>query len=349
MDSRKYLWEDTIHYYGASESIINTGTFGFDPETEATDVPFGLEPVYSIFAAPFAFLWPGNFLPIRIAQSFIITLSCLLFYRMLRLFLGRGFALFGAALYLFYPFHVFFSGMILPEAIYLPALVCFSYLTLMYVDRKKTKYLYGSIAMLAVLGHIKVASWSMGLVSMFAFFLVSTRISRALIIRALVCAAIFFAICVPWGVRNYVVYEKICIPRNFRAKKGNTALSKVAKKRGQKGLEVGTFACRLFSPALTSVAAENRFTEPLSQYASIVSVTPILAAVLLLPFFRRDRKVALLYALLIAYSLPYLVLGGQTRYRLPIDFVMIASLAILAERLASRFGLLKTEGIGQEV
>lgn len=343
MDNRKCLWEDAIHYYGAAENLVNTGAFGYDPEIDDEDVPFGLEPVYSLFAAPFAFFWPGNFLPIRIMQSLIITLSCLLFYRILRVFLGKGFALSGAALYLFYPFHIFFSGMILPEGIYMPVLVGFTYLTLMYIERKKTKYLYGSIAVLALLGHIKVTSWSLGLVSMLAFFLVNTRINRALLVRALVCAAIFFAICIPWGVRNYVVYEKISIPRNFRARKGNTALNKMVKKQTKSGFKAGTYACRLFSPTLMSVASENRFNQNLSQYVSIVSVTPLLAACLLLLFFRRDRKIVFLYVLLFSYSLPYLAFGGQTRYRLPIDFVMIAFLAILSENLTGRFGLLKTE------
>ena len=85
----------------------------------------------------------------------------------------------------------------------------------------------------------------------------------------------------------------------------------------------------MFSPGLTRVDSANKFNQPLYKCASIAVATPLLLATLVLPIFRRDRLVLFLYLIFFSYCLPYLLLRGQTRYRIPIDFVMISFLIIL--------------------
>lgn len=325
MDNDKYYWEDTIHYYSAAESLVSSGNFGMDPERPAMQLPYGLEPVYPLFLAPVLLLFPSGFLGIRIIQSIVIAVSVFLFYKIMRLFVNRKLALFGTTLYLFYPFYVYFSGVILPEAIYMPALVLYVYLILMYVCRRKTKYLYLSIALLALLGHLKVTSWSLGLVNAVAFLVINSRLNKQFIIRGVACAVIFLAFCLPWGVRNYVLHGRIALPRNYASYDGRSELTRKFSRRSSLKQNVTS----LFSPVLTRVDSSNKFNQPLYQYVSIAVVTPLLIATAVLLFFKRNRMALFLYLVFFSYCLPYLLLQGQTRYRLPIDFVMIFFLVIL--------------------
>lgn len=328
MDSNKYYWEDTIHYYGAAKSLASEGNFGTDPERPKERRPYGLEPVYPLFLAPLLLLFPSGFLAIRLVQSIVIVASAFPFYKIMRLLVHRKLALFGATLYLFYPFYVFFSGVVLPEAIYLPALVLFVYLVLMYVCRHGPKYLYLSVALLAVMGHLKVTSWSLGIVMAVAFLAINHRLNKQFLIRAVACTLIFLAICLPWGVRNYAIHGKIGLPRNRLTGLtggGSTETIQVLSER----FSLRQNILLLFSPGLTRVNSVNEFSRSPYKCMSVAVVTPLLIATAILLFFRRDRLVLFLYVVFFSYCLPYLLLRGQTRYRLPIDFVMILFFAIL--------------------
>jgi 4-amino-4-deoxy-L-arabinose transferase-like glycosyltransferase len=325
MDNNTAYWEDTIHYYGAAKSLISNGHFGIDPERPALQLRYGLEPVYPLFLAPLLLIFRNGFLGIRIVQSIVIAVSSLLFYKINRVFVDRKFALLGSALYLFYPFYIYFSGVILPEAIYVPVLVLYTYLVLMYIKRRKTKYLYLSIALLAFLGHLKVTSWSLGLVSAVAFLTINHRLNKQFFIRAIACALIFLAICLPWGMRNYAIHGRIGLPRNYASTDGRSELTRGFSKRSS----LKKNAIMLFSPNLTKVDSQNKFNRPFYKHISMAVVAPLLIATLILPVFDRRRIVLFLYLILFSYCLPYLLLYGQTRYRLPIDFVMIMFLVIL--------------------
>lgn len=325
LDHNRYYWKDANDYTSAAESLISSGKFG-NLANSLTPKPYGREPVYPILIASLLFVIPHSYLVIRIIQSIIITASSLLFYKVTRMFVDRKLAVFGTFLYLFYPFYVHFGGLVLPEPIYLPGLLLYVYLLLMYVRRHKTKYLYLAVALLAVLGHLKMTSWSMGLVLVLSFFLVNKVFDKTTISRAGICCAIFLIICLPWGIRNYITYGKVTLPRNR---------SRVGGKDTELALEFGKrFSVTknvyyLFVPKLTRVVSVNEFNRPFYHYVSIAAVTPLLIATAVLLFFKRDRLVLFLYLVFFSYCLPYLLLQGQTRYRLPIDFIMILFFVIL--------------------
>jgi len=334
MEHDKYYWEDTIHYYSAAESMFETGSFGFDPERAAAgkQLSYGLEPAYPLFLVPWIWVFGKGYLGIRIVQSLILCLSGIPFFLMLKRLVRDEFALMGTALYLFYPFYVFFSGIITPEAIYPPLLICYVLCTLLYFTDRKPAPLYVSVALLAILGHVKVTSWSLGLVTAVVFLWRSPFPSRKFAVRAVVSFFIFLLVCLPWGIRNYRLHGRIALPRNYSTEPGGSELQKKLSARS------GTlqYAGNLFSPGLTKVDSRNKWNHPIYQWVSVACVTPLLIATVLLPFFKRSWPILILYIVFFSYCLPYIVLGGQTRYRLPIDFVMIVFLTILVETVWER-------------
>jgi len=129
-------------------------------------------------------------------------------------------------------------------------------------------------------------------------------------------------------VRNYAIHGNIGLPRNrLTGPTGGdiTETTQVLSERFslQKNIPL------LFSPGLTRVLSVNKFNRSLYECMSFAVVTPLLIATAILLFFRRDRLVLFLYVVFFSYCLPYLLLRGQTRYRLPIDFVMILFFVIL--------------------
>jgi 4-amino-4-deoxy-L-arabinose transferase-like glycosyltransferase len=342
LDDDRWYWEDTIDYYTAANSIVTEGSFGTDPERTDIVLPYGNEPVYPLFMTPFVLALGRSFTAIRIVQSILIVLAVILLYRIITWLTDEWFALLGSAYYLFYPFYIYLGGMLYPESIYMPALVVYVYWTLSYVRSKQTKYFYYSVAWLALLGHLKMTAWSLLLVSAAAFLLSNRKLGRDFFVKGAIAAALFLLVSVPWGLRNYNVYGRISLPRNAGAGPGQ---AEEAEQRSELGRQLtkrqGPLenAYLLFSPDLTRVDSQNKFTSPKVRLASLVSVTPLLIATVALLFLRREMVIYLLYGTLFSYALPYLLIKGQTRYRIPIDFVMIIFFALVVHALWGRLSL----------
>ena len=234
------------------------------------------------------------------------------------------FALLGSTYYLFYPFYILLGGMLYPESIYVAVLVLYVYFTIKYVRQAKTSDLLLSVAVVAVLGHIKMTSWSLIVVTAAAFLMINHKINRELLIRGTLAAFVFLLVSLPWGIRNYQLRGRVSLPRNYASESDE---SEVGRRLNKSEGPVQNFAM-FFSPDVTGAVTENKFKSPLTRLVSLLAVTPLLLATLVLPFLRRGKFIYLLYGTLIAYALPYVLLQARTRYRLPIDFVMIIFLAL---------------------
>ena len=82
-----------------------------------------------------------------------------------------------------------------------------------------------------------------------------------------------------------------------------------------------------FSPSITNIRISGLITQDLI-LISIISVTPLLLATVIGLRRIKELKILLLYAVFFLYSTPFLLFFGQTRYRLPVDFIMIVFLVI---------------------
>ncbi len=333
MENDKYYWEDTIHYYTAAESVLEGNGFGNNPEFTDKEVPYDAGPVYPLFLAPFVLLSKGNFLIIRLVQQLIYVLSAFLIYKMLLMHVSKTYALIGSFLFLFYPFYIYFGGLILTEGIYTPLLIAYIYYTLVYYKRGEIKKFYISIVLLALLGHIKVQTWSLCLVSMIVFFYNQRFLNWTLLKRGFITLVIFIAICTPYGIRNYQNRGTIALPRNSGFDTEESELKHRFKTRDNLLVNTANF----FSPSLTGVDSTNKFTGNLYSLISIVSVIPLILGMLILPLFRRNKSIGFLYLILASYALPYIILFARTRFRVPIDFIMIMFLTLLIAEIWKRF------------
>ncbi len=337
MDSSKYYWEDTIHYYSAAESIVKDGTFGIDPERVEKNLSFNIEPVYSIFLVPFVYFSSDSFLWIRLFQELLYVLSAIWVFLLLKMHMNTNFSLFGTFIYLFYPFYIYFGGVVLTEGIYTPLLVAYVYYSIKYLSTKKTSLFYYSVIVLAILGHVKVQTWSMGLATLIIFLYVNRKINLQFFKKAIICTSLFVLVCLPWGIRNYQLTGQISLPRNYGVNKGESEMEMRFKTKDN----VYTNTINFFSPSLTGVDSRNKFTGGLYSIVSIVSVVPLILGMLLLPLFKRNKYIGILYIMLASYALPYIILFARTRFRVPIDFVMIMFLTLLIAELWNRVMLKK--------
>lgn len=353
-DDGMYDFQDKIHYITAAETIVEKGEFGLNPESQ--NHPFSIEPVYPIFLSGIFLLFGKSILAIEIIQSIIISLSGFLIFIILKQLVSRPLSYIGTIIYLLYPFYIFFGCYIGIESLYIPALVLFAYLLLMYYNSEKSSYLYFTAVLLGLMFHLRMTSIALSGVVLLCVLLVNKKRYLKSLRELTVLLIIIFLLSIPWGIRNYQVFGKITFPRNYISNyKEDSASSDVLDNSQfrfitnlQGGLGNKSFiktvtenTCYLFSPIIikgTEVQLDTGRTVhgPL-QYISLLTVVPLLLATILLPFFKRKRYLLLLYSMILLYSIPYIIILASTRYRLPIDFVMILLLALLLDSFWSKY------------
>ena len=332
LEHDKYYWEDTIHYYTAAVEIVENGKFGLDAEKQ--DRPFGIEPVYSLFLTPFVLIFGKyNYLSIRIFQSVLFILSSLLFYKTIRFYVNEKFSVLGFIIYLGYPFYIFFSGTILPEGIIMPLLVTFTFFLIKYNETAQYKYYLSFAVIYGFIIHLKVATGFLGVFLLLPFFKKNNIFESTKIV--LLGISIVLLICVPWGIRNYQTYGHITLPRSYgQIREGKSEIATKFESFGKReGYDLISNTKNYFSPSLTRVDSKNKFNQPLYYIIGVLVSLPLLLSIPILPFFKRNKGIFLIYLMILFYSAPYLLFQGQTRYRIPIDFVMIILLMILLQKI----------------
>ena len=338
LDHNYYYWEDSIHYFTAAENLFYNGGFGLD--AERNDGPFGLEPIYSIFLA-FLMIFKNSFLFFRIVQSLVAVFSAFLFFKLLRYYFNENFSLIGVIIYSFYPFYFYFSGAILPESIYTPVLIYFCYLLVNFTKNKRLfTWILISITLVFLI-HTKVTSLSLLLFILIPLKLFNFKLASKHIFLSL---GLILLVSTPWAIRNYHAFDKVTLPRNYGG--GASDTNEVFKRFdvvNKNGLmfSVAKNFYYFFTPELKNIASKNKFTNNYTEFISLITVIPLLFSTLLTLLYKSRKKFLLMFGVFIAYSLPYIILFGQTRYRIPIDFIMIIFLLNIFEIFNNRFKILR--------
>jgi len=348
LDNDRYYWPDTIHYLAAATNLVEDGTYGQTPEEPAR--PFSLEPVYPTFLAGVICIFGKSFLAIRLIQCTIFTFSGLIIFLILKRLTSSLFALIGMAFYLFYPFYIYTSGCLMTEAIYTAILVLFTFLCFQYLTTWEVRWYYLSALVLGIAFHTRVCSMSLIIPLLILPFIRYKRFNFSFVNKCIISVMVILLLSVPWGVRNYRVFGKIAIPRTWSSDGSITASVRefTNRKDGVEDLGIAKASLDntylLFSPFIRARETTNHSSyksifaaKSIFQRISFISVFPLLLSTVLLPVFKRNRFVILLYGLFAFYSLPYIILTARTRFRLPIDFVMIIFLTVLLGYLLESF------------
>jgi hypothetical protein len=338
-DRHSYVFPDTADYYQAADAIAGGNFFLLtDGKTETV---FAREPLWPLVLSPFAKFFPQDYLQVRIFITLLLVLSAYFFIDLLRQFVEEPFAVLGGLLYLFYPFYFYFSGIIIQEPLMTVLLVVLVWSMLKYTATRERRYYWTLSGVILLLYYLRVTC--IGLVPLLALPIYVERASKAAFRTSLSGAFGFTLLLLPWGFRNYVEFGNFSLLTRMGrvGLPGNEAVGGIDIQNG--GLLKGaldsfsTIPGNLLdycSPSINNLLS-TELVSPVLNAISIIAVTPLLLAALV--GLRRifEMRVFLLYVALLLYSAPYLLLFGQTRYRLPADFIMIAFLVMLMQDVFS--------------
>ncbi len=209
------------------------------------------------------------------------------------------------------------------------------------MESKNTTIYLCAVILAGILIHVKTTFLPvLGILLLLPFIMNIRRLYKNML-WALVCILIVLTISLPWGIRNYKTYGEITLPRNRVSTGKSEHVTYINRMTKVSMRQISDNVAAYFSPFLTRVTTKDEreetwFVENPLQIISFICVTPLLLGAIVLPFLRHDKTILMLYIILFLYSLPYMVLFGQTRYRLPIDFILIAFLTITIEQVLIR-------------
>ncbi len=343
LDPHNYTFEDTGLYYSAAKQLVKEGHFWIYAN-EIGEI-YSREPLFPIFLAPFVLILPGNFLIIRLFLLLIVSFAVFPFYRICRHFVNHRLSILGCLLFMFYPYYIFLSGFLYPEGLVLIMLIFLVYYILNYVSSKKHIDFLKIILTLYLLYFCKVTTLS--LLPLLMIPLVALGISKKALILSFVGICTFFVLNVPWTVRNFIVYQDVSLLTRI----GDVDLQENEEftSDDHKSLFAKTFnsfkfipknSIDYFNPGISNIATDTHLKNWKYKLISYMSVIPLLTSLLVI-LFRRDQKTIILYAVYFLYAFPFLILFGQTRYRIPSDFILMIFLIILFEGVRLKFFSMK--------
>ena len=208
----KWYFYDTVHYDKAANSILAGEGFGTGyhfSSIEEFSGAYSLPPVYPVFLAGIYAFTGQNFFAVRIVQSVLGALLCVVIFLIGTKVFNKTVGLFAAAAATFYPLLIFSSGLLYSTIIFALFIALFVWFMLLSLenDRAVWPILAGVCLGIATLaGPILFALYPMAalwiLVAIQKNFLGKVRLG------ALVFAAAILTL-VPWGIRNYKIFGKI--------------------------------------------------------------------------------------------------------------------------------------------
>ncbi len=209
----KWYFYDTEHYDKAASSILAGkgfgGGFNFSNDPELRSV-YSLPPIYPIFLATIYFLFGRHFLIVRIVQSIVSALTCLMMYFIgEKVFNDKKVGLIAASISIFYPLLIFSSGLLYIEALF----TFFISMTIYYVFRvyDEEKYVWLSILTglflgLATLARPVIFSFYPFL-ALWVFMILIKPFKKRLTILAFIFSSAVLTM-MPWTIRNYNVFGR---------------------------------------------------------------------------------------------------------------------------------------------
>jgi hypothetical protein len=234
-----------------------------------------------------------------------------------------------------YPYYIFLSGFLYPEGLVLVLFVILMYFTLNYVSTKRNIDYFKVVFILFLLYFCKVTSLS--LLPILCIPFVSLGVSKRAFVLFSLGISMFLILNIPWMIRNYIAYQEVTV----LTRHGDVDLieNKEFSSDNNESIFIKTLnslkfipknSVDYFNPGISNVKTDTHLTNWKYKLISYIAVIPLLASLLAI-LFRRDQKTIILYVVYLLYALPFLLLFGQTRYRLPSDFILMIFLIMIIE------------------
>lgn len=199
---KKFYFDDEYEYWKMVNNFLS-GKGLMVAETLKAYRP----PLYPLFLAMLVKMHAG--IPgIRIVQSFISAVTCILIYIVGKKIYNEKVAIMSACISAIYPFFIFYTGFLLTETLFI-FLVVLSILTVINLEKSETFPSYGLLTG-AVIGFAGLCRPTMEL--FFPFCLIFILLSRDLLYKkirkVLFACAGFIIVLSPWITRNYIAIGK---------------------------------------------------------------------------------------------------------------------------------------------
>lgn len=331
----KLRWPDEKKYYKGAHAIGNLNSLC---DFFTTPVHYKREPAYVIFLAGFLKVVPDHFLfVVRFSQSVIWCATAILIYFILLSISNSLTAMFGFFYVLFYPYYIYLGALLLPETIY-TLLLAITVLLGIKTLKVKKKLLYYSFSALLAFAFITKAT-ALLLIPLIPIvgFMIYGR-NRALW-QIPVVLFLFMIICSPFWYRNYKLeHRNMLLMRNdMAAMSENPYFTKTEKSiftRTFSSLKmVPVNAKRFFTLRPGDIQSGNDNVPAYVKWISILCVIPVFTGLILGLFFIRQHHILFMYSFFVFYSIPYLIILGDTRYRLPVDFIGIVLFSMVINKI----------------
>ncbi len=211
LDNKWYFY-DTVHYDKAARSIVAGEGFGKGytfSEVEEFQSEYGLPPAYPVFLAALYYSFGQNFFIVRVIQSILGALICLLIFLIGRDIFNKKTAFLATLASAVYPMFIFASGLLYVETLF----TFFTLLTVWFLlrffnDRKIWQLgLVGLFLGLATLSRpILFALYPF--LGLWLFMTFDKRLGLKICSIAIMYLVTALTL-MPWTVRNYMVFGRI--------------------------------------------------------------------------------------------------------------------------------------------
>lgn len=207
----KWYYYDTVHYDKAAQAILHGEGFGsgYYFSNMGFNKEYSLEPVYPIFLASIYGVFGRDFFIVRIFQSIFSALICWFIFLIARRVFGAKTGLIATLISIFFPLHIFTSGLL-----YVTTLITFFLSVMIYSALKMLDS--NSIVWPVMTGiFLGLATQSIPIVFAFYPFLALWIIFWMGKTKSYKMKSLFIVFTVtllsltPWTVRNYRVFHKI--------------------------------------------------------------------------------------------------------------------------------------------
>ncbi len=206
----RYYYFDTVHYDKAAKALIAGQGFGEGYEfSQFFRKEYALTPLYPLFLAAIYFIFGPDFLAVRLVESLLGALLCLLVYKIGKRVFNETTGWCAGYLAAVFPHLIFLCGLLYVENLFTLLLALGIWYCLRWYDERRS-------------GHVMLASLMFGLACLgrpvvFAFYpflalwmlFIARGEWRTKVFATAWCVGVTVCTLAPWTIRNYLIFGKI--------------------------------------------------------------------------------------------------------------------------------------------